>query len=217
MKKLTQLETYRKALEAIPRPLSNYRGGAPGCGACGFIPRGPGEEHYADCWWVGIKKALSAQGEQGTDTGCQHEFVSDYGLQPACTKCGKVKDLLGCPFCGEIPDFESDVQEVGSYYAVECPGCNAQGPIAEYPDTACDVWDARSKIETEKHESAPTPTAQKPPTETQERCPKCKTEVEWVFPPIPGAKPFFQCQDGDCNWMSDDDFPVTESKEGRGE
>lgn len=109
--------------------------------------------------------------------------------------------LLGCPFCGEIPDFESDVQEVGSYYAVECPGCNAQGPIAEYPDTACDVWDARSKSEIEKHGSAPTPTAQEPhdlrqpsaykdvptiatnngpelPTETQERCqPRAGTGV----------------------------------------
>ena len=53
--------------------------------------------------------------------------------------------------------------------------------------------------------------AQKPPTETQERCPKCKTEVEWVVPPIPGVKPFFQCQDPDCNWMSDDDFPERKS------
>jgi hypothetical protein len=32
-------------------------------------------------------------------------------------------------------------------------------------------------------------------------CPKCGTRVEWVIPPIPGAKPFFQCEDGDCNWM----------------
>lgn len=213
MKKMTQLETYRTALELLSE--------------VGYLPCVGTDENNDTCGVtftcrnchknaklhdaVKILEALSAQGEQGTDTGCQHEFVSDYGLQPACTKCGKVKDLLGCPFCGEIPDFESDVQEVGSYYAVECPGCNAQGPIAEYPDTACDVWDARSKIETEKHESAPSPTAQKPPTETQARCPKCKTEVEWVVPPIPGVKPFFQCQDPDCNWMSDDDFPERKS------
>lgn len=76
---------------------------------------------------------------------CEHKYVSDHGLQPACTKCGKVKDLLPCPFCQEVPDFESDVQEVGSQYAVECPGCNAQGPICEYPDTACDLWDERKR------------------------------------------------------------------------
>ncbi len=207
---MTQLETYRKALENIKTSISHHsRSGHK------LKKRSDGKTdmYYFDefCALCIALEALSAQGEQGTDTGCQHEFVSDYGLQPACTKCGKVKDLLGCPFCGEIPDFESDVQEVGSYYAVECPGCNAQGPIAEYPDTVCDVWDARSKIETEKHESAPTPTAQKPPTETQARCPKCKTEVEWVVPPIPGVKPFFQCQDPDCNWMSDDDFPERKS------
>ena len=45
------------------------------------------------------------------------------------------------------------------------------------------------------------------PEEKPPVCPKCGTEVEWVVPPIPGAHPFFQCQDGDCNWIQDDESP----------
>jgi hypothetical protein len=36
------------------------------------------------------------------------------------------------------------------------------------------------------------------------KCPKCGTNVEFVVPPIPGAEPFYQCEDGECNWMSTD-------------
>ena len=91
--------------------------------------------------------------------------------------------------------------------------CIDLGLVAEEAVERAEFWKLLAEEKSEAQEARP----KEPPTETQERCPKCKTEVEWVFPPIPGAKPFFQCQDGDCNWMSDDDFPVTESKEGRGE
>ena len=99
-----------------------------------------------------------------------------------------------------------------------CPDCDGYGSLGHAPDgrliscESCGGHEDSIGTGVIKAVISPTPTAQEPPTETQERCPKCKTEVEWVVPPIPGVKPFFQCQDPDCNWMSDDDFPVTESK-----
>jgi endogenous inhibitor of DNA gyrase (YacG/DUF329 family) len=38
----------------------------------------------------------------------------------------------------------------------------------------------------------------------ESKCPKCGTKVVWVVPPIPKVKPFFQCEDPDCNWLSGD-------------
>ena len=86
--------------------------------------------------------------------------------------------------------------------------CIDLGLVAEEAVERAEFWKLLAEEKSEAQEARP----KEPPTETQERCPKCKTEVEWVVPPIPGVKPFFQCQDGDCNWISDDDFPVTESK-----
>ena len=99
------------------------------------------------------------------------------------------KNPITCPHCGSHNNH--DEKTCYKQYGDKCPFCemNLDG-----------CMDCRNAFEVV------------PPTETQERCPKCKTEVEWVVPPIPGVKPFFQCQDGDCNWISDDDFPVTESK-----
>lgn len=54
------------------------------------------------------------------------------------------------------------------------------------------------------------------PTKADERkCPKCGSETEWVNPPIPNAIPFFQCTDGDCNWISDDGALHPTSTEGK--
>ena len=55
---------------------------------------------------------------------------------------GLKEHTLRCPFCGELPD-ETDAQEFGDNYAVECPGCHASGPIAEYPDWAFGQWERR--------------------------------------------------------------------------
>lgn len=64
-----QVEKLREVLKLIPKPSSDYSGGAPGCGACGKITRGPGEiPHYEHCWWIKVQEALSPMPGEGQKT-----------------------------------------------------------------------------------------------------------------------------------------------------
>ena len=220
MKKMTQLETCRKALESASKALEcikandktvyNYKGdGAKN--RDGLIleeGRWATPREIAEDELKLIQAALSAQGEQGMPK----EKFSDAKRLDWLEKNG-VRLLIA-----KIPTSEGPVAHVlsaeGWGHALWQVDFDQK---CSHGDTLREAIDeAISKCRMNAEPALP-PTAQKPPTETQARCPKCKTEVEWVVPPIPGVKPFFQCQDQDCNWISDDDFPVTESKEGRGE
>jgi len=56
-----------------------------------------------------------------------------------------VQIIKPCPFCGETDVAVSkDMSEDGSVYArhVECPNCEARGPIRNTADDAIEVWNA---------------------------------------------------------------------------
>ncbi len=236
MKKMTQLETYRKALELLSE--------------VGYLPCVGTDENNDTCGVtftcrnchknaklhdaVKILEALSAQGGQGMDHPPKNleEFKvrlfndpvayayynmgraveQDYRTDPderASRNFEALYAVINEGFGKRIlPDYWLTAEEPFPTPTAQEPPTQ---PELKHDDPQCGA-DKVSGTHLDscgcKCHGAP----QEPPTETQERCPKCKTEVEWVVPPIPGVKPFFQCQDPDCNWMSDDDFPVTESK-----
>ena len=208
---MNQLEAiYREALENICKTLD-------GCGM-----RQDEEMPLSELLLLRVaREALSAQGEQETPTDFRNAGNTNFNRPngrpepPTCPKCGRYEctstDLTG--LCGDGTYFDPEMPPI------KCQVVNVTLPAPQEPPNPA-VGQATSvmaegmvykKGDSSKSPSDPFVNLEPKSTETQERCPKCKTEVEWVVPPIPGVKPFFQCQDPDCNWMSDDDFPERKS------
>ncbi len=121
------IEKWNQRVEVKPATLAPTQ--PEKCPECGFPTReghgGPWERFCTNkplvCGWYKTDKPDSAQ--------------------PTPSE-GLKEHTLRCPFCGELPD-ETDAQEFGDNYAVECPGCHASGPLAEYPDWAFGQWERR--------------------------------------------------------------------------